>query len=83
MCFFIEDPGRRQGGVMCWWLIGDRGYTTMATAARNFSEDEVRRKTSVQLGDKIAWPKRYIMQRLKGGSVSIDDCDVEEAYKPK
>lgn len=81
MLFYIEDPKRRQGGLMCLWAIGDCGYTTMVMAARIFSEGEVAAKCSVKIDDKIAWPRYYIMERTKGGSVSIDDCDIEEAWK--
>ena len=83
MLFYIEDPKRRDGGLMCWWNTIDMGYTTRAMYAREFTEEEVGEKLSIQMGEKIAWPRLYILAKLKGGSVSIDDCDGEEAYKPK
>ena len=83
MLFYIEDPKRRRGSLMSWWAIGDCGYTTMVMAARVFVEGEIKEKLSVKMGDKIAWPKDYIIKLLKGGSVSIDNCDAKEAYKPR
>ncbi len=81
MLFYIEDPKRRQNGAMCWWEKTDRGYVLGIGRARVFTEEEVREKLSVQMGDKIAWPKLYIDSVHKAGIVWFDSCDITEAYK--
>lgn len=82
MEFYIEDPKRRQNGAMCWWEMNDRGYVLGLGRARTFTVDEVDRKLSVQMGDKIAWPKIYIDSVQRAGLVWFEDCDIEKAWKP-
>lgn len=83
MLFYIEDPERRDGGcLMCWWEVNDRGYLFDVERARVFTQREVEDKISVQMGDKIAWPKLYIDEVAKDGLVVFDDCDAEMSWKP-
>ncbi len=82
MDFYIEDPRRRQDGLMNWWEMYDRGYLTDIERARVFVQEEVEEKLSIQMGDKIAWPKAYIDEMAKDGFVMFDACDIAEAWKP-
>ncbi len=82
MEFYIEDPKRRHDGLMCWWEVNDRGYLFDIERARTFTVDQVDRKLSVQMGDKIAWSKLYIDTVAKGGFVMFEDCDIEKAWRP-
>lgn len=83
MLFYIEDPKRRdEGCLMCWWEVNDRGYLFDIERARVFTQEEVENKLSIQMGDKIAWPKPYIDKMAKDGFVMSDECDIAEAWKP-
>ena len=54
----------------------DCGYGPPIAEAKLFTPDEIAAKHSILSGEKLAWPKDYIDERVVDGKVLASQCDV-------
>ena len=82
--FYVQNV--KQGCVsdsILWWKQGDAGYVYDIREAKVFTADEIDNMLSIKLGDKRAWPKDYIDERMGRCRHCIDmrRCNLQEAVQ--
>ena len=79
--FYVENVARGcVGNSMLWWEKNSRGYVCDIRKAKVFNVLEIEKMDSIKQGDKRAWPKQYIDERISH-HIDMQHCDFEQAKK--
>ena len=79
--FYVQDKRSYVGNCITWWKEDNCGYVCDIRKARVFTQDEIDKMYSTKKGgNKRAWPKEYIDQRVSH-HIDMQDCDTEQTLK--
>lgn len=80
--FYVQDKRSHVGNSITWWKEDNCGYVCDIREARIFTQVEIDKLDSCKDGNKRAWPKKYIDQRVSQlNHVDMQYCDYEESLK--
>ena len=81
--YYIQNVKQNQfPPLVAWWKFNSRGYTPNIDEAKKFAKGEIETMTSLQLGDKRAWPVEYI-DGLAVNLIKEENLDIKMAWKSK
>lgn len=75
--FYIQHPmlTKHSDGLMHFWRSTDCGYGPEIEHAKLFTLEEIAAKQSIRSGEKLAWPRDYIAERVVDGKVKAERCE--------
>lgn len=77
--FYVQDKRGYVGNSMQWWKEDNCGYVCDIRKARVFTQEEIDNMPSCKKdGNKRAWPKEYIDERVSQ-HIDMQDCNFDQA----
>lgn len=79
--FYVQDTRDYVSNSMLWWKNDNCGYVCDIQKAKVFTQKEIDEMQSCKKGgNKRAWPKEYIDERISH-HIDMQDTDFTEAEK--